>query len=126
MTPLRLKRLQLLVSRQEGYTCYWSRSRNQLWRKGETSGNTQKLIEIRIDCDGDCLLCLADRAGPTCHTGRLNCFYLGVRNDSVCIPVYFEDSIFNSIYLRTGTLRATLSSPSPHKKLTIHQPPACN
>lgn len=67
------------------YACYWSRSRNQLWRKGETSGNTQKLIELRIDCDGDCLLCLVDQIGPTCHTGRSNCFYFGVTQEVVAV-----------------------------------------
>ena len=80
-----MNRQALDTTLQEGYACYWSRSRNQLWRKGETSGNTQKLIEMRIDCDGDCLLCLVDQIGPACHTGRANCFYLGVRNDAVCI-----------------------------------------
>jgi phosphoribosyl-AMP cyclohydrolase len=67
------------VSKQQ--VCYWSRSRQQLWRKGESSGNTQRLIEMRLDCDGDALLCLVDRIGPACHTNRSNCFYLKVEND---------------------------------------------
>lgn len=55
--------------------CYWSRSRNRLWRKGETSNQVQTLKEMRIDCDGDTLLLLVDQQGVACHTGRRSCFY---------------------------------------------------
>lgn len=55
---------------------YWSRSRKALWVKGESSGNTQSLISMAIDCDGDCILCLVKQTGAACHTGRPNCFYL--------------------------------------------------
>ena len=60
---------------------YWSRSRQQLWIKGETSGHTQNLVSMAIDCDGDTILCLVNQSGAACHTGRPNCFYLDVDID---------------------------------------------
>ncbi len=63
-----------------GRVCYWSRSRGALWRKGETSGQTQRLVELRVDCDGDSLLLLVDQHGVACHTGRRSCFFLAARN----------------------------------------------
>lgn len=54
---------------------YWSRSRSELWRKGETSGHTQRLVEAWIDCDGDTLLLKVDQTGPACHTGEPTCFF---------------------------------------------------
>jgi len=60
---------------QTGETWFWSRSRQELWHKGETSGNTQKVVEIRYDCDGDTLLVLVEPDGPACHTGAVSCFY---------------------------------------------------
>lgn len=59
---------------------YWSRSRQAFWVKGETSGNLQHLVEMRIDCDRDCLLVLVRQEGPACHTGRRSCFYTAVRD----------------------------------------------
>lgn len=58
-----------------GRACYWSRSRKRLWRKGETSGQAQTLVALRLDCDGDTLLLLVEQAGVACHTGRRSCFY---------------------------------------------------
>jgi phosphoribosyl-AMP cyclohydrolase len=66
-----------------GRVCYWSRSRNALWRKGETSGQTQHLQEFRIDCDGDTILLLVDQEGVACHTGRRACFYRAVRDGAL-------------------------------------------
>jgi phosphoribosyl-AMP cyclohydrolase len=59
---------------------YWSRSRASLWIKGETSGHVQELVELRVDCDRDCLLALVRQTGPACHTNRRSCFYTAVRN----------------------------------------------
>ena len=61
---------------------YWSRSRNALWRKGDSSGQIQKLIELRVDCDKDCILLLVDQIGVACHTGRRNCFFTAIRDKS--------------------------------------------
>ena len=58
-----------------GQTVFWSRSRQQFWHKGDTSGNTQTVIDLRLDCDGDTLLILVDPAGPACHTGEVSCFF---------------------------------------------------
>jgi phosphoribosyl-ATP pyrophosphohydrolase/phosphoribosyl-AMP cyclohydrolase len=58
-----------------GETVFWSRSRGELWHKGATSGNIQRIREIRVDCDADTLLILVDPAGPACHTGETSCFY---------------------------------------------------
>lgn len=66
-----------------GQVCYWSRSRLKLWRKGESSGQIQRLVELRIDCDGDTLLLLVDQTGVACHTGRRNCFFRAVRNGTI-------------------------------------------
>lgn len=58
-----------------GDVYYWSRSRSALWRKGETSGHTQKLVDFHIDCDGDTLLLTVEQTGPACHTGEKTCFF---------------------------------------------------
>ena len=58
-----------------GRVCYWSRSRQRLWRKGETSGHVQRLVEMRLDCDGDTLLLRVDQEGPACPTGERSCFF---------------------------------------------------
>ena len=59
----------------EGRACYWSRTRRALWKKGETSGQIQRLHELRLDCDGDTVLLLVDQHGVACHTGRRSCFF---------------------------------------------------
>lgn len=65
---------------ETGQVTYWSRSRQAFWIKGETSGHTQKLVEMRIDCDGDALLVLVEQIGPACHTNRRSCFFTALRD----------------------------------------------
>ena len=65
---------------ETGRVTYWSRSRQAFWVKGETSGHAQTLVELRVDCDRDCLLVLVDQNGPACHTDRRSCYYTAVRN----------------------------------------------
>ena len=75
--------LQLSIS--SGDAIYWSRSRSKLWRKGESSGHWQSLIELRIDCDGDVLLASVNQEGAACHTERRSCFYLKFEDNKVRI-----------------------------------------
>ena len=63
-----------------GRVTYWSRSRASFWVKGESSGHVQALVDLRVDCDRDCLLVLVDQTGPACHTNRRSCFYTAVRD----------------------------------------------
>lgn len=65
----------LRATEASGYATYWSRSRGQLWQKGETSGHRQKVCDIAYDCDGDALLLRVEQTGPACHTGEVSCFY---------------------------------------------------
>lgn len=68
-----------------GQACYWSRSRQSLWRKGETSGCIQVVKEVRLDCDGDALLLLVDQTDAACHTGRRSCFYHRLDNERLLV-----------------------------------------
>lgn len=75
-----MNRAALAETVATGRVCYWSRSRQALWRKGETSGQIQSLVELRIDCDGDVLLLQVDQTGVACHTGRRSCFFRAMRD----------------------------------------------
>lgn len=66
----------------EGRVVYWSRSRQAFWRKGDTSGHVQHLVEMRLDCDRDCLLLRVDQTGPACHTGRRSCFFTAIDGEN--------------------------------------------
>ncbi|HAY45709.1 MAG TPA: phosphoribosyl-AMP cyclohydrolase [Gammaproteobacteria bacterium] len=73
-----------------GRMTFWSRSRQSYWCKGETSGNLQTLVEMRLDCDGDALLCKVEQIGPACHTDRRGCFYLRVDGDAAIVEIVDE------------------------------------
>jgi len=66
---------------ESGRVTYWSRSRQAFWVKGESSGHVQELVEMRVDCDRDCLLVLVRQTGPACHTNRKSCFFTALRGD---------------------------------------------
>jgi phosphoribosyl-AMP cyclohydrolase len=70
---------------ETGQVCYWSRSRQTYWRKGESSGHRQSLVSMSFDCDGDCILLQVDQKGPACHTNRRNCFFFKVEGNEVII-----------------------------------------
>lgn len=70
---------------ETGQVCYWSRSRQTYWRKGESSGHRQSLVSMSFDCDGDAILLKVDQKGPACHTNRRDCFFFKVEGDHVVI-----------------------------------------
>lgn len=83
-----------------GEAHYYSRSRSELWRKGETSGNTQRVVEVRLDCDGDALLYRVEPRGPACHTGERSCFF---------IPVYRENGEVSDLGQTLTKLAGTIA-----------------
>ena len=74
LTLAYMNKESLAISMEKGLTCFWSRSRNELWLKGETSGNYQHIVSITADCDGDALVVVVEKDGPACHTGTDSCF----------------------------------------------------
>lgn len=83
----------LIKTLQTKEAWYWSRSRNNLWHKGETSGNIQKVLDVKIDCDGDTILLIVDQKGNACHTGNFSCFYRGIKNLDANFLFYLEEVI---------------------------------
>ncbi|HKX06837.1 MAG TPA: phosphoribosyl-AMP cyclohydrolase [Stellaceae bacterium] len=82
-----------------GQVTYFSRSRGKLWRKGETSGQTQRLVELRVDCDGDALLLLVDQTGAACHTGTRSCFFRAVRGgklETIAGPIVDPKTLYGA------------------------------
>ena len=75
-----MNRAAIEQSLTEGRVVYWSRSRQSFWRKGDTSGHIQELVELRIDCDADCLLLIVKQTGAACHTGARSCFFTAIRD----------------------------------------------
>jgi phosphoribosyl-AMP cyclohydrolase len=78
-----MDRAAVAETMRSGRACYWSRSRRAPWRKGDTSGHIQTVVDLRVDCDGDTLLVLVDQVGAACHTGRRNCFFRAMRDGAL-------------------------------------------
>lgn len=91
LTLAYMNRESLKISLAEGRTCFFSRSRQTLWRKGETSGNVQKIISVRADCDGDALVVEVQKTGPACHTGAESCFFHPLYEDEAVKPFALPD-----------------------------------
>ena len=92
-----MNREAVRITLAEGRACYWSRSRQALWRKGESSGQVQSLYELRLDCDGDTVLLLVDQHGVACHTGRRNCFFRAWRDGElreIAAPVIDPEQLY--------------------------------
>jgi phosphoribosyl-AMP cyclohydrolase len=106
-----MNREAIRVSLGEGRACYWSRSRGRLWRKGETSGQVQRLREMRLDCDGDTLLLLVDQYGVACHTGRRNCFFRAWQKS--CWVVIAEPQVDPEALYPRGAAAATPTADIP-------------
>lgn len=81
-----MDRAALVATQTSGEAHFWSRSRQRLWRKGETSGNVLRVVEMRVDCDQDAMWLICDLAGPACHTGAPSCFYRRVEGSSL-VPI---------------------------------------
>ena len=84
----------LAKTRETGYAHYYSRSRDELWKKGATSGHTQEVEEVRVDCDGDALLYRIRQSGGACHTGYESCFYRTVDGETVGERVFDPDDVY--------------------------------
>lgn len=94
-----MNRASIEETLRTNHVCYWSRSRQAFWRKGETSGQMQLLKELRFDCDLDTILLLVDQTGPACHTGRRHCFFYKVEGEHVMVdsdPIIDPNTLYPS------------------------------
>ncbi len=89
----------LAITLEEGHTCFFSRSRQELWRKGETSGNTQRVVRLYADCDNDALVAEVIKKGPACHTGAESCFYNLLMEDE-SVQRFALQSLYNLLVQR--------------------------
>ena len=90
LTVAYMNEKSLKITMEEAYTCFWSRSRQELWRKGESSGNRQKVVSITADCDGDALVIEVIKDGPACHTGAESCFFNGIYAAEDEVPFSYD------------------------------------
>ncbi|PSQ42117.1 phosphoribosyl-AMP cyclohydrolase [Halobacteriales archaeon SW_7_68_16] len=88
-------RAALERTRETGYAHYYSRSRDRLWRKGEESGHDQRVVAIRIDCDGDAVLYRVEQTGGACHTGHRSCFHRDLDGTLLASPVFDPDEVYD-------------------------------
>jgi phosphoribosyl-ATP pyrophosphohydrolase/phosphoribosyl-AMP cyclohydrolase len=103
-----------------GEAHYYSRSRSELWRKGATSGNTQKVVEVRLDCDGDALLYMVEPSGPACHTGEKSCFYTGLAGEGVEVRAARDDGVpFGTMVERLAGTIALRHEEMPEGSYTV-------
>ena len=103
-----------------GEAHYYSRSRSELWRKGATSGNTQKVVEVRLDCDGDALLYMVEPRGPACHTGEKSCFFTSLAGEGVGVMAAVdEDVLFGTMVERLAGTIAQRHKEMPEGSYTV-------
>ena len=103
LTLAYMNRESLEISMKEKRTCFWSRSRQELWRKGETSGNVQHIVSMTADCDADAIVVLVEKEGPACHLGTDSCF-----NDLLYQNEEMDDFSFDSLYALLQSRKAEL------------------
>ena len=87
----------LKISVDTGYATYYSRSRQELWKKGETSGNLQKIVSMKYDCDGDTILLLVEQSGPACHTGAVSCFFNNFYGEDINVKSKILEDVYSVI-----------------------------
>jgi phosphoribosyl-AMP cyclohydrolase / phosphoribosyl-ATP pyrophosphohydrolase len=103
-----------------GEAHYYSRSRSELWRKGATSGNTQKVVEVRLDCDGDALLYMVEPHGPACHTGEESCFFTSLAGEGVGVAAAGDhDILFGTMVERLAGTIAQRHKEMPEGSYTV-------